>query len=138
MSPEECLQMSAERLLPFFVERAKRLGLGRGFRAACGGPPLDRPIALGSPEGERIKAELRAISIALNARPTTPEGAALLRDDDPDVRMTAALFLWQIDPELAEATRDGVMAGCSASEVVAARQRAHAAAAASDVARNGR
>ena len=54
----------------------------------------------------------------------TPEAIALLQDEDPDVRMTAAMYLREFAPDLAMATWEGVMAGCSASEVIAARQRA--------------
>jgi hypothetical protein len=123
MSPEQYAERSTDRLLPLFVDYAKRLGLGRVFRAMGGVAPLDASIAVEPQEGKRLAAELLAIAVALGVRPTTPAVAALLRDDDPDVRMAAATFFNEIDPQLAEATRKGVMTGCSADEVIAMRER---------------
>lgn len=124
MSSNDYAEMTTERLLAHFVACAKELGLGRLFRAVGGVAPLDSPAVVGTPEGKRLAAELRAIAAALRARPMTPEVSALLRDEDPDIRMTAAMYLREIDPDLAEATWEGVRTGCSASEVIAARQRA--------------
>jgi len=124
MSPEDFAEMSTEQLLPHFVECAKQLALGRLYRAVGRVEPLDRPAVSGTPEGKQLAAELRAMAAAFRARPLTPEVSALLRDENPDIRMTAAMYLREIDPVLAEATWEGVMAGCSGGEVIAARQRA--------------
>jgi hypothetical protein len=124
LSPEQYMEMSSERLLSRFVEYAKQLGLGRAMRAIGGGPPVDGPIALQSPDkGKPVSDELLAVSTALRMRPMGSEILALYDDPDPDVRMCGATYFGDVDPKLAEATRTGVRSGCSASDVTAARLR---------------
>ena len=62
MSPNDDAEMTTERLLTHFVAYAKQLGLGRRFLAVGGVAPLDSPAVLGTPEGDRLAAELRAIA----------------------------------------------------------------------------
>ena len=123
MSANDYAAMTTEQLLTQFVACAKQLGLGRLHRAVGGGAPVDSPV-LGTPEGDRLTAELRAMAAASRGRPMAQEATALLQDDDPDVRVTASVYLREFAPELALATWEGGLAGCSGSEVIAARQRA--------------
>ena len=124
LSPEEYMGMSGERLLSRFVDYAKQLGLGRAMRAIGGGPPVDGPMALQSPDkGKPVSDELLAVSTALRMRPMGPEILALYDDPDPDVRMCGATYFGDADPKLAEATRIGARSGCSARDVIAARRR---------------
>lgn len=123
MSPNDHAAMTTEQLLTHFVACARQLGLGRLHRAVGGGPPVDSPV-LGTPEGDRVTAELRAMAAASRGRPMAPEATAPLQDDDPDVCVAASVYLREFAPELALATWEGGLAGCSGSEVIAARQRA--------------
>ena len=124
MSPEDYAEMSAERLSPHFVDYAKRLGLGRLLA-----PWAASRLWTGHSRSSRTKAQaghewsILAIAAGLLAKPIGSESIALLDHPDPDVRMGASIYLNDADPDLAEATREGVMRGCSASEVIAARQR---------------
>jgi hypothetical protein len=124
MSPKDYAAMTTEQLATHFVDCAKQLGLGRRFLAVGGVAPPDSPVVLGTPEGDRLTAELRALARASRGRPMASEATALLQDEDPDVRVAAALYLREFAPELAMATWEGGLAGCSGSEVIAARQRA--------------
>ena len=124
MSANDYAAMTTEQLATHFAACAKQLGLGRYSLAVGGVAPLDSPPVLGTPEGKRLKAELLAMAAASRGRPMAPEATALLQDVDPDVRVAAALYLKEFAPELALATWEGGLAGCSGSEVIAARQRA--------------
>jgi len=124
MSPNDYAAMTTEQLVTHFVACAKQLGLGRLNRAVGGGATLDSPAVVGTPEGDRLAAELRAMAAASRGRPMAPEATALLRDEDLDVRTTASVYFGPFAPELAQATWEGALAGCSGSEVIAARQRA--------------
>jgi hypothetical protein len=124
MTLEDYAEMSAERLSPLFVDHAKRLGHGRLFGALGGVAPLDGSLTV-EPHEVRKQAmmEILAIAAGLLAKPIGSECLALFDHPDPDVRMGASIYLNDADPDLAEATREGVMRGCSASEVTAARRR---------------
>ena len=126
MSPEEeeYAEMSTGLLPPLFADYAKRLGFGRVLQHTGGAVSAEVPVGLGPREEiDRAARECLAIAAALLARSTSPEMAALFEDENPDVRIAAAMYLGPIDPQLADATLDGVLAGCSADEVIAMRKR---------------
>jgi hypothetical protein len=124
MSPEDYAEMSTERLRPLFAGAAKQLGLGRIFACISGASPPDPGlVAMEKQQRRQLSEELLAIAVALMARPPGPEALSLFDDPDPDVRMAAATYASDLDEALAEATRKGILAGCSAKEVIAGRQR---------------
>jgi hypothetical protein len=124
MSPEDYAEMSTERLRPLFAGAAKQLGLGRTFACiSAGSLPDPGLVAMEKQQRRQLSEELLAIAVALMARPPGPEALSLFDDPDPDVRMAAATFVSCLDANLAEATRKGVLSGCSAKEAIAGRQR---------------
>jgi hypothetical protein len=124
MSPEDYAEMSTERLLPLFASTAKQLGLGRIFACISGAlPPDPGLVAMEKQQRRQLSDELLAIAVALMTRPPGPDALSLFDDPDSDVRMAAATYASDLDEDLAEATRKGVLAGCSAKEVIAGRQR---------------
>jgi len=124
MTPEDYAEMGTERLLQLFADAAKKLGLGRIFACISGASPPDPGlVAMEKQQRRRLSEELLAIAVTLVARPPGPEAPSLFDDPDPDVRMAAATYASDLDEALAETTRKGVLTGCSATEVIAGRQR---------------
>jgi len=126
MSADEYAAMSTERLLELFAEAAKRGGLARQFlgtidsvRASVLAEKREPP-----PERMRSAAEVRALGKALRARRPIAEARRLFEDDDPDVRMCAALHFPHLDPELASAAISAIYARIPTREVLALRRRA--------------
>jgi HEAT repeat protein len=124
MSPEDYAEMTTDRLLPLFAGATKQLGFGRIFGGISAGSIPDLSLlAMDKEQRRQLSAELLAIVAALLTRRAGPDALSLFDDPDPDVRMAAALFASGLDADLAEATRKGVSANCSAKEVIAGRQR---------------
>jgi hypothetical protein len=123
MSADEYAAISTERLLGLFAEAANRGGLARQFLGTIDSVrasvlPEKREL---TPERMRSAAEVRALGEALRARGPIAEARRLFEDDDPDVRMCAALHFPHLDPELASAAISAVYARIPTREVFALR-----------------
>jgi hypothetical protein len=127
MNAEDYAALPTERLLEMFVAAAKQMKIGSRQLAAL--ESLRDPLApsVEPTDVETLKppaAQLWAVSLALVPRQPTVEVERMLKDADPDIRMTAAGFLGSLSPELADAATKGAQAMRSTEEVLALQRRA--------------
>jgi hypothetical protein len=118
--------MSTERLLELFADAAKRTALGsellNTLDSAKAGVALPEPIPM--PGRLQAAAELVALAEALYARGSPVEAKRLFEDDDAAVRVSAALYLGDIDPEMASAAIGAAYARLPTREVFDLKRRA--------------
>lgn len=126
MSSDKYAAMSTERLLELFADAAKRGGLASQLLNTIDSVQASAPSAKPMPMGVRLQAaaELRALGEALYARVPIAEARRLFEDDDPAVRVSAALYFSDLDPEMASAAISAAYARLPTREVVALRRRA--------------
>ncbi len=126
-SAEDYSALSTKRLLEMFVAAAKQHGIGaRQLKPLSS---LRDPLApsVGPVDMEALKptfAQLWAVSVALTPRRPTAEVERMLKDADPDIRMTAAAFLGSLSPEIADAAAKAAQAMRPTEEVLALQRRA--------------
>jgi HEAT repeat protein len=119
--------MSVERLIEQFSAAARRFRAGRrmfdtmnALRAQK--PPSTEPRDF--PGRAEALAEVRELGQALGKRISLAQARGLMEEEDPDVRLCAAGQFCSMDMEWASATMNGLSAGLSTRDVLAARARA--------------
>lgn len=127
MSTEDYTALSTQQLVEMFTTAAKRFGLGSRQLATL--QNLRDPLVPGLPPTDfdppkPTAAELWATATALSERESTAEVERMLEDDDPDIRMTAAGFLGEMSPELADAAIKGAQMMKPTREILAFQRRA--------------
>jgi HEAT repeat protein len=126
MSSDEYSAVSTERLLELFADAAKRAGFASELLKtidsikASVAPPEPMP----TPGRVQAGAELVALAEVLEARGWPPEAKRLFEDDDAAVRVSAALYLGDIDEELADAAISAAYARLPTREVIDLKRRA--------------
>jgi hypothetical protein len=126
MSPEEYAAMSTERLLELFADAAKRAGFASEFLKTMDSikASVARPERIPMPERVQATAELNALAEALEARGPPDEAKRLFEDDDAAVRVSAAMYLADMDPEMASAAISATYARLPTREVFDLKRRA--------------
>jgi HEAT repeat protein len=126
MSSDKYISMSTERLLELFTDAAKRTGFASELlntldSAKIGvAPPEPMPM----PGRVQAAGELIALAEALHARGLPTEAKRLFEVDDPAVRVSAALYLSDVDPEMASAAIAAAYARLPTREVFDLKRRA--------------
>jgi HEAT repeat protein len=126
MKLEPYAAMTTERLVELFADAAKRTGLVSELLTTLDSakagvvPPAPMPM----PDRVQAATELVAIAEALHARGSPAEAKRLFEVDDPAVRVSAALYLCDIDPETASAAISAAYARLPTREVLDLRRRA--------------
>jgi hypothetical protein len=118
--------MSTERLLELFVDAAKRTGFASEVLNALDSIKASVALPPPMPMPGRVQAalELRALADALEARGSPVEAKRLFEVDDAAVRVSAALYLSDIDPEMASAAISAAYARLPTREVFDLKRRA--------------
>src|ERR1700743_2333144 len=101
--------LPTERLIDMFRDAARQYGMGRSQLAALDSlrDPLAPPLTNDLRERKPAFDQIWALTLILCNRRPVGEGEPLLEDSDPDIRATAAGFLGQLSPELADAAAKG-------------------------------
>jgi hypothetical protein len=88
--------LTAERLLALFSDSARRRSITRDIDPASlegAGPPQSRSAADRNAEIQRASTTMLLVAMALALRDEDPTIGALLRSEDPDVRLASAFYL---------------------------------------------
>ena len=125
MSSDKYAAMSTEQLLELFADAAKRTGFASDLLntldSAKAGVALPEPMPM--PGRVQATGELIALAEALHARGSPAEAKRLFEVDDPAVRVSAALYLGDIDPEMASAAISAAYARLPTREVFDLKRR---------------
>ena len=125
MSSDKYAAMSTEQLLELFADAAKRTGFASDLLntldSAKAGVALPEPMPM--PGRVQAAGELIALAEALHARGSPAEAKRLFEVDDPAVRVSAALYLGDIDPEMASAAISAAYARLPTREVFDLKRR---------------
>ena len=121
--------LPTERLIDMFRDAARQYGMGRSQLAALDNlrAPLAPPLTDRLMERKPAFDQIWALSLILYDRQSVGEVEQLLEDGDPDIRATAAGFLGQLSPELANAAAKGFQVKRPTREILALQRRARQA-----------
>jgi HEAT repeat protein len=126
MSPDEYAATSTERLLELFSDAAKRgvhpSEMLRAIDNLKAGKPQEKPKSIA--ERGPAAIEMRTVAKVLQSRLSTADARRLFEDDDPCVRVCAAVYFSHFDPEMASAGASGAYERLPTREVIALKRRA--------------
>lgn len=121
--------LTTEALIDMFRSAARQYGMGRSQLAALDNlrDPLASPLTNDLKGRKPAFDQIWALSLVLCDRRPISEIEQLLEDSDPDIRATAAGFLAQLSPELADAAAKGFQVKRPTREILALQRRARQA-----------